>query len=103
MICEMGGDNDNCECSHEKQTNYPGISLTQEKSKCCNEKTTELANSNTLLNYTSNEFDSYTILNILFTDLDAFLPKINSSYNFFAVEHFQPLIDIPVFNSSLLI
>ncbi len=103
MICEMGGDNDKCECSHEKQTNYPGISLTQEKSKCCNEKTTELANSNTLLNYTSNEFDSITAFNIFFTFLDTFQPKISSEYQFFADEQFQPLINIPVFNSSLLI
>lgn len=104
MFCEMANDNNKCECTHNEQDNFPGISLSQEKSKCCEEKTAELTNSNTLLNQNnSQEHDSFVNINLYYIstiDLDILN---HSLFNYSHQNTYHPEIDIPVFTSSLLI
>lgn len=104
MFCEMTDDSSKCECSHKEKPVYPGISLTQEKNKCCDEKTTELTNSNTLLNYNNiQENDSYA--NIALFCVSTIDPGIlnNVTFRYFPPGAYHPQTDIPVFTSSLLI
>ena len=105
MICEMSNDSKECECSHNNN-NEPvsGISISSDKNGCCSEETSELTNSNTfLLHKTEQPQDIYTfgalIVNITpdmqltgFSAGTAYTDKIH-----------LPNLDIPIFNSSLLI
>lgn len=104
MICEMAGDNDKCECSHNNPADFKGISVSHEKTKCCEEKTTELSNSNTLLNYNnSQENDSFLNLEILYiSKIDPEL-MYNFTFRYFPQNTYNIKADIPVFTSSLLI
>lgn len=104
MFCEMASDNIKCECSHNEKDKFPGVSFTQEKSNCCDEKTTELTNSNILLNQNiSQEFDSYVYL-VLFCISTVDLDIINYSLvTYMSRNTYYPDIDIPIFTSSLLI
>lgn len=104
MYCEMNDDSSKCECSHNDKSVYPGISLTQEKTKCCDEKTTELTNSNTLLNHNiTQEHDTYINIGLFYiSTID--LSIINSiTFGYLPQDAYHPEIDIPVFTSSLLI
>lgn len=104
MFCEMTGDSSSCECSHKEQVRFRGVSFTQENSKCCEEKTAELTNTNTLLNQNnSQEHDSFVNICLYYistVDLDI----INHSlFIYLPQDTYHPEIDIPVFTSSLLI
>lgn len=104
MFCEMSGDNNECQCTHNDNKKYEGVSLTQEKTKCCSEETTELSNTNTLLNLNSGqEHDAYVnIALFLISTID--LDVINNrSLHFSPDKSHLPEIDIPIFTSSLLI
>lgn len=104
MFCEMAGDNSRCECSHNDRPDYPGINLAQEKTKCCEEKTTELTNSNTLLSCNnSQEQDSHVYLVLFYTSKIDPDTINNSIFNFSPDKSHLPEIDIPIFTSSLLI
>ncbi|HMQ97517.1 MAG TPA: hypothetical protein PKE39_00720 [Ignavibacteria bacterium] len=105
MICEMMGDSKVCDCAHRDNPKPDGLSLTQERNKCCNEETTELSNSNTLLSLNNEQQDQYIYSNIslaLNVTVD-----IESNYNntilYTHDKAHLPEIDIPIFNSSLLI
>ncbi len=104
MFCEMSGDDNKCECSHIDAADYPGISFSQEKNKCCEEKTSELTNSNTLLNFNNiQEHDSFANISLFY--VSTIDPGIlnNITFRYFPQDAYHPEIDIPVFTSSLLI
>ena len=104
MFCEMSGDSNKCECTHNYQPDYPGFSLAQQKNKCCNEETTELSNSNTLLTTNSQQNQEISSLVILFLDYSVFQDyKYNNNILYSPDKSHLPEIDIPIFNSSLLI
>ncbi|HEY3249865.1 MAG TPA: hypothetical protein VGK25_01995 [Ignavibacteria bacterium] len=50
MLCLMSdGDSDiKCECSHQRQNNVSGLTISRHASPCCSSKTVELSNSNNL-------------------------------------------------------
>lgn len=104
MFCEMTGDTKVCECKKDDVKKYGGISLTKHKSKCCNEETNELSNSNTLLTinndlnyYVCSHIDLYSYFSIDLFDLN------HNKILYTPDKSHLPEIDIPVFNSSLLI
>lgn len=104
MFCEMSGDSKECECTHNYPSDYPGFSLTQQKNKCCNEETTELTNSNTLLTTNSQQNKEIASLVILLLDSSGFQDyKYNNNILYSPDKSHLPEIDIPIFNSSLLI
>ncbi|MBE2228818.1 MAG: hypothetical protein IAE93_15790 [Ignavibacteria bacterium] len=104
MICEMMGDSKVCDCAHRDNPKPDGLSLTQERSKCCNEETTELSNSNTLLNLNNEQDqDIYTNISIAFNITVDIENNYNSSILHTPDRSHLPEIDIPIFNSSLLI
>lgn len=100
----MSENKSKCECSHNNQPVYPGISITQEMTKCCDEKTTELSNTNTLLNYNNfQDHDSY--VNIALFYISTIDPDIinNITFRYLTQDTYHPEADIPVFISSLII
>ena len=105
MLCEMSDDSKECECTHNDYQKVDVLSFTQERSKCCNEETTELSNSNTLLNLNNEQQDQYIntyisiALNVTF-DIES---NYNNSILYTPDRSYLPEIDIPIFNSSLLI
>jgi len=104
MICEMMGDSKVCDCAHRDNPKPDGLSLTQERNKCCNEETTELSNSNTLLNLnTEQDQDIYTNISILPNVAFDIESNFINSIKYTPDRSYLPEIDIPIFNSSLLI
>lgn len=104
MICEMMGDSKVCDCAHRDNPKPDGLSLTQERNKCCNEETTELSNSNTLLNFNNEQDqDIYTNISIALNVTDDIENNYNNSILYIHDKSHLPEIDIPIFNSSLLI
>jgi hypothetical protein len=105
MICEMMGDASVCECSHSDSPKPVGLSLTQERNKCCNEETTELTNSNTLLNLNNEQQDQdiYSNISIAFNVTVDLETNYCSSVLYTPDRSYLPEIDIPIFNSALLI
>ena len=104
MICEMMGDSKVCDCTHRDEPKSDGLNLTQERNKCCNQETTELSNSNTLLNL-NNEHDQdiYTNISIALNVIFDIESNNNSSILYTPDRSHLPVIDIPIFNSALLI
>jgi hypothetical protein len=103
MFCEMTGGTTECECRHTEHKKFDGVSLSQEKSQCCNEETTELSNTNTLLNVnqgTDQDFPVYPVfINIPF----GLSGNISDLIIYFHGISQLPKNDIPIFTSSLLI
>lgn len=104
MFCEMSDDSRSCECTHNDHEKFDGISLTQERTKCCSEETTELSNSNTLMNFnTGQEHTAVSKIALYFTFSDHLSSFYNISLHFLPYKSHLPEIDITVFTSSLLI
>ncbi len=104
MFCEMTGDTKVCECKQDDVKKYDGISLTKHKSKCCNEETTELSNTNTLLSI-NNELnqDFYTNVTLFFNNTIDLNQTDISSVLYYPDKSHLPKLDIPILNSSLQI
>jgi len=104
MICEMMGDSKVCDCTHRDEPKPDGLSLTQERSKCCNEETSELSNSNTLLNLnTEHDQEIYTNVSIAYNVTFDIESIYSSSILYTPDRSYLHEIDIPIFNSALLI
>lgn len=104
MLCEMTNNTKVCNCKHIDAKKFDGISLTKEKSKCCNESTKELSNSNTLLsNKTELNQDICNNFVLFFNNsIDLNHHKISSITSSLDKSHL-PELDILIFTSSLLI
>lgn len=104
MICEMMGDTNVCECTHNDYQKVDVLSFTQERSKCCNEETTELSNTNTLLSI-NNELNHniYTNVALFFNTSITLDHNFNSLVLYSHDKSHFPKLDIPIFTSSLLI
>ena len=99
--------NDNakvCECSHDKNKPYDGVSISKVKNKCCTEETTELSNSNTLLTFKTELPQDITVLGTLAINNSADL-NLNANHfiNLVYDKSHLPKLDIPILTSALLI
>jgi hypothetical protein len=104
MFCQMSDDSKVCECTHSKDKQYDGISLTKVKTKCCTEETTELSNSNILLTFKTELPQDINVLGSLVNNYTIDLNLIaNPSVSFIIDTSQFPKLDISILNSSLLI
>jgi hypothetical protein len=104
MFCQMSDDAKVCECTHKKDKQYEGVSLTKVKPKCCTEETTELSNSNILLTFKTELPHDIYVLGALANNYTIDLNLIaNTSVSLITDTSQFPKLDIPTFNSSLLI
>lgn len=104
MLCNMGGDEASCCCSHNKHHVPGGLAFTKDMSECCSQETVELANSNLLS----------TVKTELPSDISSFAPSLihidnellflnNISFSYISQIEHVPKSDIPILISSLLI
>lgn len=104
MLCAMNDDSAVCQCNHNDGKQSDELSYKKEKSSCCTNEITVLANSNLLSTVKielPNDINSFTALIFAFnsnSDLYSGL-FLNSAID----KSHLPEIDIPIFNSSLLI
>jgi hypothetical protein len=104
MFCEMGGDSEGCECSHNNSRHYYGLSITSEKTKCCLEETSELSNTNTLNTLKTELPKNINAFSALILDLGQKSNLLISPLaNLIIDKSHLPKLDIPILTSSLLI
>lgn len=104
MLCEMTGDTKACECKDKDVKKYDGITFNTVESKCCNEETSELSNTNTLLtNNNELNHDIYVNVTLFFNNNIDINHAVNSSVLYNPDKSHLPNLDIPILNSSLLI
>ncbi len=104
MFCGMSGNTETCECTHDPGKHYEGISITTEKTRCCQEETNELANSNTLATLKTElplDINTFAALVLVLNQSNEALP--GSYLNVNIDKSHLPKLDIPILISSLLI
>lgn len=104
LFCSMNMDAKVCGCSHDNGKPIDGLSISKVKAKCCNDETTELSNTNSLLTFKTELPQEISVLGVLVIDKSS---DSNSASKFSADSFFDkshlPKLDIPILTSSLLI
>ncbi len=104
MFCEMSNDTEICECTHNTAKPYEGISITNVNTKCCQEESSELTNSNTLTTLKPELPQNINTFGSLVLDLNQNHEALPGSYLNFSIDKSHlPKLDIPILVSSLLI
>ena len=105
MLCKMSGKQISCTCSHNQTDSPKGIAFSKIKNPCCDEKTIELSNSNTLTTVKNDLTGNFlALIDVINAGGNASgLNIINASRINNQFSYHPPNSEIPILHSSLLI
>ena len=103
MFCKMGMDDYTCQCKHNTEK-HSGLSISKVKKSCCDLRTKELANNNTLSNLNNGPNPELFSSIINFEFFGGSFTDCHYQFNSVAALKFLiPKTDIPIKVCSLLI